>query len=300
VLRADWFDEDASLGSAAALPDGSVLVGYDTNPYVAGDDEGNAEEREPGLVVLRPDGSCEPFDLPEVDGRRVGEDARPVAVDAADRLYLYDGAAHRLVRGPAGGTWETVATIPVDVAEQTGVSSVAIGADDEVFVLSGFRISTVAADGTLVPVAGNGEDFLDMKGLGPLPRSATSAPLPFVREIEALPTGGLVMATRSTLLTLENGTLDVLADAASTAGQEGAFVRRRWLGGMHPLPSGDLLVGDADGKRILQLSGDGRSSVVLRDESPLSLPSANPALPDGSGLLVYRSGALAVYGLPAD
>ena len=94
VLRADWFDEDASLGSAAVLPDGSVLVGYDTNPYVAGDDEGNAEEREPGLVVLRPGGSCEPFDLPEVDGRRVGEDARPVAVDAADRLYLYDGAAH--------------------------------------------------------------------------------------------------------------------------------------------------------------------------------------------------------------
>jgi len=297
VLRADWFGPDAALSFSAALPDGSVLVSYDTNPYVPGDDEGNLEEREPGLVVLRPDGSCEPFVLPSVDGRHIGEDARPVAVDAAERLYLYDGAAHRVVRGPTDGTWETVATIPVDVAEQTGVSAVAIGADDEVYVLSGFRISTVAADGTLVPAAGNGEDFLGMKGLGPLPRSATSASLPFVREIEVLPTGGLVMASRSTLLTLKDGTLDVLADAASTAGQEGAFVQCRRLGGMHPLPSGDLLVSDAGGKRILRLSGDGRSSVFLT-ESPVSLVSANPALADGRGLLLRGQGILAVYGIP--
>lgn len=300
VIRGDWLGPEASLGSAAVLPDGSVLVGYDTNPYVPGDDEGNAEEREPGLVVLRPDGWCRPFELPVVDGVRVGEDARPEAVDGAGRLYLYDRSGHRVVRGSVRGTWETVTTIPTDVDGRTGVSAVAIGADDEVYVLTGFRVSTVAADGTLVPIAGNGEDFVEAEGTMRLPRPATSAPLPLVREAVVLQTGQLVLPTGSTLLVLEDGRLDVLADAASTAGQEGSFDRNHWLTGLAPLPSGDVLVGDPYGNRILRISG-GRSSVFLTDDSSLSIASPAPMdLGAGTGLLVWTDGgeALSVYGLP--
>jgi hypothetical protein len=300
VLRADWFDTDASLDSVAALPDGRVLVSYDTNPDEAGDADNLAGEKEqPGLVVLDQEGSCERYDRPEVDGRQVALDARAVAVDGEDRLYLWDGSADRLVRGPVGGAWETVTTIP-ETDQRWGLSAVAVDQSGEVFLATGYAISTVSADGTLKTIAGTGEEYrYQTNGPVELPRPATSAPLPDVRDIQALPSGDVLLTTKSSVLRLEDCTRHLLADGETTSGQQGAINRDSWLGGLAVLPSGDVLVSDLPGKRILRLH-DGQSSVFLTDESYLTTDWATPALADGSGLLVHREETLAVYGLPAN
>jgi hypothetical protein len=155
VLRADWFDEDAFVVAGAALPDGSVLVGYDTNPDEAGDaDDLAGEKEEPGLVVLRPDGSCAPFDLPEVDGRPVGADARPVAVDGGGPLHLWDFAELRPVRRAPDGAWESLVVIPQERRRYRGVPSVAVTDSGEVYVGTDFLVSRLTAADRLEPVAG--------------------------------------------------------------------------------------------------------------------------------------------------
>jgi hypothetical protein len=303
VLAGSWFDADALLGDAAALPDGSVLVSYDTNPDEAGDaDEHAGEQREPGLVVLLTDGSCRPFELPLVDGRRVTADATPVAVDGDDRLYLWDASAHRLVRGPVGASWETVTTIPGRFLQFMGAPAVTVGVEGEIYVATDYRISTVAADGTLATIAGTGEEYrYNTSGPVELPRPATSAALPEVRDIRALPSGGLLVSTKSSVLTLKSGTLDLLADWKTTSGQEGAINRDHWLSSLEVLPTGEVLVSDLPGKRILRLH-DGQSTVFLTDSSYLLMAYAASVLADGTGLLVRQDGgqALAVYGLPPD
>ncbi len=305
ILRASTFDDDASLDTALALPDGSVVVSYDTNPDEAGDSDNLAgEKEEPGLVVLREDGSCAPFRLPTVDGRRVTPAAEPLSVDGEGLLYLWDPGASRLVRGTPGGAWEHV----VDIADRlayTPFPAVAVGPDGEVFVGGDFVVSRVI-DGALEVVAGTGEDARGPGNrppdLGDFPREATGQPLPHINDIAAAPSGGVLLTVDSAILELDpSGTLRVFADAETTAGQEGAIRPLRdgvgsRLGQLVVTPTGDVIVDDYGPVHRIR---DGVSTVLVDD--PVAVVWPGSLVADGSGLLVgvrEGNGNLAVYGLP--
>jgi hypothetical protein len=105
VVRASYFGTKTQIVNSAALLNGSIVVAYDANPDQAGDaDDIAGRVPDPGLVLVRKDGSCEPFTPPVVAGVRVADDAQPVAVGPHGALYLWDGAEHRLVRGTVDGT----------------------------------------------------------------------------------------------------------------------------------------------------------------------------------------------------
>ena len=307
ILRATTFDDDARVDTALALPDGSVLVSYDTNPDEAGDADNHAgEKEEPGLVVLRADGSCERFPLPTVDGRRLSPAAEPLTVDGEGRLYLWDPDASRLVRGTPGGAWEHV----VDIADRLAYApfpAVAVGPDGDVFVVGDFVVSRVT-DGALEVVAGTGEDARGPGNrppdLGDFPREATSQPLPLIKDIAAAPSGGVLLTVDSAILELDpSGTLRVFADAETTAGQEGAIRPLRdgvgsRLGQLVVTPTGDVIVDDYG--PVLRIR-DGVSTVLTDD--PVAVVRPGSLVADDSGLLVgVREGTrnLAVYGLPPD
>ena len=156
VLGGSYFGEDALILGSAALPDGSVVVAYDANPEEAGGEENWVPE--PGLVLLYEDGSCEPFQVPVVERRRVGLDAQPVAVDDDGRLYLWDHAASRLVRGQVDGAWETVVTVPSRLLRFTFTPTVTVTRQGEVYIATGPLVSRVTAADELEAVAGTRVD----------------------------------------------------------------------------------------------------------------------------------------------
>ncbi len=317
VLQASSFGADALILGSAALPDGSVVVAYDANPEEAGGEEDWVPD--PGLVLLRGDGSCASFPLPLVDGLRVGLDAQPVAVDADGRLYLWDHAELRLVRGPMSGAWETLATFPTSVLRFTFTPAVTVSRQGEVYIATGFLVSRVTAAGEVEAVAGTGEAASKGRSypppdLGDFPRPGASSPLPNVSEIAATPSGGVVITVTSAVLELDpSGTLNLIADPRTTAGQDGAIEARHMddtgaeagsvLGAVEVTAAGDVLVSDVPQRRIIRIR-DGRATVFARVEEPsyMSLSRGHAFLPDEAGLLVHEGGGqnLAVLGLAAD
>jgi hypothetical protein len=321
VLEGDTLGEEASVGPGTVLADGSVVLTYDLDPDEAGDsDDFAGEVPEPGLLHLRED-SCEPFPLPTVDGKSVAPDATPVAADDDGRLYLWDRAEFRLVRGNPGGTWETVAVIPSELLRFTYAPAVTISDGGEVFVATDFLVSRLTAAGELDPVAGTGEgtgQSYPPPDPGTFPRPGTSAPLTRVSGIAAAPSGALVITTGLSVLELDpSGTLRLVADPETTAGQDGAFQPRTYnqdgievgstIAGVQVTGAGDVLVSDfligADGdrKRILGIR-DGRLNVLLEHETYLSPSRGSALFPDDAAVLLMQDGgrAIAVYGLPAD
>jgi hypothetical protein len=318
VLRASAFGAKAGMLGTAALADGSVVVAYDASPDEAGDaDDLAGRVPEPGLVLLRPDGSCAPFPLPIVDGGRVGLDAQPVAVGLDGRLYLWDGAERRLIRGQVGANWETLTVVPSAALHFTSWPAVAVGPEGEVYIATDFLVSRVTGAGNLEPVAGTGQrppgpDF-PLPDPGTFPRPGTSAPLTHLSGIAATPSGGVVITTESAVLELDpSGTLHLVADPATTAGQDGAIEALHvdeggsvgvgsHLGAVEVTDAGDILVSDQAKKRILRIH-DGRSTVFVTDSAYLSLSRGHAFLADDAGLLLHRDGgqSLAVLGLPPD
>jgi hypothetical protein len=317
VVRASYFGTKTQIVNSAALLNGSIVVAYDANPDQAGDaDDIAGRVPDPGLVLVRKDGSCEPFTPPVVAGVRVADDAQPVAVGPHGALYLWDGAEHRLVRGTVDGTWETVVEIPAKRLRYTPTPGVAVSRQGDVYVATDFLVSRVAAAGKLQPVAGTGKAASNGKtypppDLGNFPRPGTAAPLTHLRGIAATPSGGVVMTTESVVLELDpSGTLHLLADPETTAGQEGAIEALHvddggvvGAGSHLTAPavtaSGDVLIGDSDRQRILRI-GKGTSRVLVI--GPSSINPGNALTADGRGLLVRQVGDpdLALLSLPAD
>lgn len=231
VLEGDDLREGASIGVGAVLADGSVVVSYDLNPIDENDAEAVAtEEPEPGLLHLRED-SCEPVPLPTVDGQTVAADAFPVAADDDGRLYLFERPALRLVRGtPGADDWATVAVVPSEQLRFGYAPDVAVSDSGEVFVGTNFLVSRVTDGGELEPLVGTGEgDGQDypVPDPGSFPRPGTSAPLTRLGGLAVTPSGTLVLTTFQTVLELDaSGTLRLLANPETTAGQEGAVTRQ--------------------------------------------------------------------------
>lgn len=301
---------------AAALRDGSVVVARDSHPEPAGGgDEGWTPD--PGLLLLRADGSCEDFPRPVVDGRPVGAEARPVAVGPDGRLYLWDAAELRLVRGTVGGAWETVVTIPGTALMWAPdlVPAVTVTGDGEVYVLTDFAAARVTPTGGLQPVAGTGTDAAGglsypPPALGTFPRTGISAPLPLLTSIAAGSTGSVVITTPSAVLELDaDGVLHLVADPGTTAGQSGRIEPLREEGDalgigsrlttLAVTGSGDVLVGDSGLQRVLRIR-DATSTVLV--DGPSAIAPGSPLTADDSGVLVLEGGGerLALFGLPAD
>jgi hypothetical protein len=300
ILRASAFGADALILGSAALPGGSIVVAYEGNPEEAGGEEGWTPD--PGLVLLGEDGSCAPFPAPSVDGVRVGLDAQPVAVDSDGRLYLWDPDDRRVVREKVGGSWEMVTMLPERFLSYQPTPDVAVDPDGDVYLSGDYRVSRVTATGSLEDVAGNGEQGRTAEaGTKNLPRPGTSAPLPEVRAIRSTPSGALVMATKSAVMTLDAGTLSLLADKNSTAAEEARLTERTQLTALEVTPSGDVLVSDLPGRRILRLR-EQAVTVLVESPSYLSLSPGGALLPDGAALLVHQDGgqSLAVYGMSSD
>ena len=323
VLEGDDLREGASIGVGAVLADGSVVVSYDLNPIDEDDAEQMATEKpEPGLLHLRED-SCEDVPLPTIDGLTVAADAVPVAADDEGRLYLFEGwPVLRLVRGtPSADDWETVVVLPSPSIRSFGYApDVSVSDTGEVFVGTDFLVSRVTATGDLEPIIGTGEGDgrnRPLPGTGTFPRAGTSAPLTSVTGIAATPSGTLVLTSFLKVMEWDpSGTLRLLADPGTPAGQEGAIQERTFapgdgrigsvIGHPHVTDDGDILIGelldtgDATTERLLAIR-NGRSTVLAELEDFLS-PNPGSALFPGDAAILLRDGgrSLALYGLPAD
>ena len=321
VLESDDLREGAFTRVGAVLADGSVVVEYDLNPIDEDDPEQVAtEEPEPGLLLVRED-SCERMPLPTIDdGPPVEADPLVVAADDEGRIYLFDrptvrGA--RLVRGtPGGDDWETVAEFSAELVGY-GVPKVAVSNTGEVFVGTDFLVSRVTPEGDLEPLAGTGEgdgQAYPLPDPGMFPRAGTSAPLTKVGGLAATPSGTLVLTTFQTVLELDaSATLRLLADPATTAGQDGAIVKRTFSGsfevgsffvGLHVTEAGEILVSenlaaedDDDRQRLLSIRG-GQSTVVLDLEDALYLPDGQSYFPGDEAVVLDSYDGIVVYGLP--
>ena len=144
------------LGLRQPCPTAKCWSAYDTNPDEAGGRlQPGRREQEPG----RPRRTRTARASRSIRRRSTvaGWESMQVrtAVDDEDRLYLWT-AQRSAGRGRVDGEWETVATIPSDAGRFTGRPS--RSQHGEVYVPTDFRISTVAADGTLEMVAGIGEE----------------------------------------------------------------------------------------------------------------------------------------------
>jgi hypothetical protein len=283
---------------SAALPGGDVLVAVETNVPEAGDE---ATDPRPETFVIGADGECVPFELPVVEGTAVGGTAVPVAAGDDDSLFLWDPDNHRIVGRDASGTWRTAVTIPSRLV-MYGTPDAAVAQDGTLYVQTDASIHRVVA-GELELVAGTEERLRQGHDPGPFPRPATSKPLPLLTGIDASADGELFLAMQSGILAVDaGGTLRLLADDATTRGQEGAIVgheagpvNRSRLLGIAVTEDGDLLVGDPGRDRVLQLS-HGRSSILTEEARALSF--GEPLDPTGRMLLAKNTrGDLVVVGL---
>jgi hypothetical protein len=322
VLEGDDLREGASIGVGAVLADGSVVVSYDLNPIDENDEEAVAtEEPEPGLLHLRED-SCEPVPLPTVDGQTVAADAFPVAADDEGRLYLFERPALRLVRGtPGADDWATVVVVPSEQLRFGYAPGVSVSDTGDVFVGFDFLVSRVTATGELEPLVGTGEgdgQVYPLPDPGTFPRPATSAPVTKVSGIAATPSGTLAITSFQTVMEWDPpGTLRLLANPETTAGQEGAIQKRTFtqnggeigsfIGGPNVTDAGDILLGEylgaddpADIRNSLLAIRNGRSTVLAELEDFMS-PNPGSALFPGDAAILLRDGgrSLALYGLPA-
>ncbi len=321
VIEGDDLRQGASIGVGAVLADGSVVVSYDLNPVDENDEEARATEKpEPGLLHLRVD-SCEPVPLPTVDGQPLAADAFPVAADDEGRLYLFERPALRLVRGtPGADDWATVVVVPSASLRFGYAPEVTVSDSGDVFVGTDFLVSRVTASGELEPVVGTGEgdgQAYPLPDPGTFPRPATSAPVTKVSGIAATPSGTVAITSFQTVMEWDpSGTLRLLANPETTAGQEGAIQTRTftqnggeigsYIGGPHVTDTGDVLLGEylsaddpADIRNRLLAIRDGRSSVLAELDEFLSPNPGSALFPDDSAVLLRDGGrSLAVYGLP--
>jgi len=293
-------DRALSFGvtAGAALPGGDVLVAVETNVPEAGRE---VSDRGPEIFVIRADGTCDPFDLPVVEGTAVGRTAVPVAVADDGSLFLWDPDNHRIVGRNTSGTWRTAVTIPSRLA-MYGRLDAAVAPDGTLYVQTDASIHRVVA-GKLELVAGTGQMLRQGRDPGPFPRPATSRPLPLLTGIDLTADGEPVLVMQTGVLTVDgDGILRLIADDDTTHGQEGAIVgqeagpvNRSRLSRVAATEDGDLLVGDPGRDRVLQLS-HGRSSILTEEARALSF--GEPLDPTGRMLLAINSrGDLVVVGL---
>jgi len=283
--------------AAAALPDGSVVFAREANAHEPGREVRN---REPALLALDRNGRCQPFDRPEVGGRRVASSALPVTVGPDGQLYFWDPPLRRLVRGIPGSEWRTVATLPASLATHRSFPSVAVAGDGAVYVASDASVWRATPDARLVLVAGAPQSFFGAieqpaSQLGRLPRRAISDAFPPLGAVATTADGRLIVTTGAYVLDVDRaGTLRRLAGPGTPHGQGGAIDAGSALTGVAVMSNGDILLEDAAKRRVLRMHA-GRISVLAR--GPSSLLSLDPA---SSRLLVTQNGGkiLALLALP--
>jgi hypothetical protein len=306
IVRAPGDPQKFSVLATAALPEGDIVLAVQNNVPMAGED--GVSDFEPELLILDTEGVCTPFPLPVAEGVAVTQNALPVAVGQDGTLYLWDVNAERIVSGRADEAW----VVEVDVPEELtfGVVDADVAPDGTLYVATGAAAFRVIS-GRLEMVAGTGEELADgqsfpVPDLGPFPRPATSQPLPLLRGMATSPDGDLLLVSQSAVFAVDpGGTMRMIADPVTTRGQRAAIVARHEansavegsiLTGIAVTETGDLLVGDTAGRRVIRIR-DGQTSLLAGGVASMPLGDPLDTLRDQLFIRTYGDGALAVLGV---
>ncbi len=252
--------------AAVSLPGVSLVVLYNPNNPGAGDEPKTTPDR---LVEVSGDGTLTRLELPVLDGARVGDSVVPLVAAPDGTLYLYDGAAHRVVSMDLKQNWSVV-------AELSEVPLATVGPDGQLYLATVSSVLRVEADGALTRIAGTATlGSQDIQGPQPplvgLPLPATQVNLSRPTGITVAPDGSIFLAMGSLILRLSGGPLT-------------EAVNSRTLTGVVPGYSGPSdvifrgLVVDGDGSLITVATGETIQVQRIVDLSTAETIQAGPTI----------------------
>ncbi len=286
--------ENFLILGAVPLADGSLAVLYDVAYPQAGSDVSGYGD--PRLMTLA-DGRLTPIELPDVDGVPVDSAALPLASSPEGELYLWDYPAERLLRRTATGHLSVIAQI--DANAGCGPQGAAVGPVGDLYLLTADTILRIGEDGEAARIAGVEPDpsfpgDCPEIALGPLPRPATSAALPYLSAIAVGNDGTVYVTSMQSLLAVSDGQLRLVADPG-TVGENGRpliFHSGSFLTSVGIDVDGAVLVGDSGRQRILRIT-ESSASVLVTSASSI-VPGSVGRFPEAD-LLFVRGGGESLY-----